>query len=123
MLRAGQALSAERRGSAGGSLGVQEGTTGRSLLQNGSSSGGGNASYADFEAVDTVNSDLTKEGQCSASQAGLHVADHIHLDDSLDSEACHWNRLNEEEKARPSTLHQSCQQTYLHVLHTLNSYT
>ena len=67
MLRAAEALSAERRGSAGGSLGVQEGSaTGRSLLQNGSSSGGGNASYADFEAVDTVNSDLTKEGQCLA---------------------------------------------------------
>ena len=67
MLRAAKALSAEHRGSAEGSLGVQEGyTTGRSLLQNGSSGSGGNASYADFEAVDTVNSDLTKEGQCSA---------------------------------------------------------
>lgn len=45
-------------------------TTGRTLLQNGSSNAG-NASYADFEAADTVNSDLTKEGKLHGAHDGL----------------------------------------------------
>lgn len=60
MLRAAEAHSADQ-GSGRLQVGLQ--SPHRQLLQNGSSGRGGNSSYADFEAADTVNSDLTREGK------------------------------------------------------------
>ena len=75
MVRAA-AAEATAQGAPGGV--VKGASGGRSLLQNGSSAGGGNASYADFESADTVNSDLTREGEPDHSFIGVaHLAGEV----------------------------------------------